>query len=61
MWSIQSLWNASHYDIPVTFVIVSNACYRQVRMMKARIMGEGVRGRDLGTVRWRRRRSISAR
>jgi len=50
MWSIQSLWNASHYGIPVTFIIISNACYRQVRMMKARIMGEGVRGRDLGTV-----------
>ena len=50
MWSIQSLWNASHYNIPVTFIIISNACYRQVRMMKMRIMGECVKGRDLGTV-----------
>jgi benzoylformate decarboxylase len=50
MWSIQSLWNAVHYDIPVTFVIVSNACYRQVRLMKTRLMGEGVKGRNLGTV-----------
>jgi benzoylformate decarboxylase len=49
MWSIQSLWNASHYNIPVTFIIISNACYRQVRLMKTRLMGEGVRGRDLGT------------
>jgi benzoylformate decarboxylase len=49
MWSIQSLWNASRYDIPVTFIIISNACYRQVRIMKTRIMGEEVKGRNLGT------------
>ena len=49
MWSLQTLWNASHYDIPVTFVIISNACYRQVRMMKMKMMGEGVKGRNLGT------------
>jgi benzoylformate decarboxylase len=50
MWSIQSLWNAAHYDIPVTFVILSNAAYRQVRIMKTKLMGEGVKGRNLGTV-----------
>ncbi|HLA80949.1 MAG TPA: thiamine pyrophosphate-dependent enzyme, partial [Thermoleophilia bacterium] len=50
MWSIQSLWNASHDNIPVTFIIISNACYRQVRLMKTRLMGEGVKGRNLGTV-----------
>lgn len=50
MWSIQSLWNAVHYDLPVTFVIVSNRCYRQVRLMKTKLMGEGVKGRDLGTI-----------
>jgi benzoylformate decarboxylase len=50
MWSIQSLWNASHYQIPVTFIILSNHAYRQVRMMKTKILGEGVKGRDLGTV-----------
>ena len=50
MWSIQSLWNAAHYDIPVTFIILSNAAYRQVRIMKTRLLGEGVKGRNLGTV-----------
>ena len=50
MWSIQSLWNAAHYDIPVTFIILSNRAYRQVRIMKTRLMGEGVKGRNLGTV-----------
>jgi benzoylformate decarboxylase len=49
LWSIQSLWNAAHDNLPVTFIMVSNGCYRQVRMMKTRLMGEGVRGRDLGT------------
>jgi benzoylformate decarboxylase len=50
MWSIQSLWNAAHYDIPVTFIILSNRAYRQVRMMKTRILGEQTKGRNLGTV-----------
>jgi len=50
MWSIQSLWNASHHNIPVTFIVISNACYRQVRIMKTKLMGEDVKGRNLGTV-----------
>jgi benzoylformate decarboxylase len=49
MWSIQTLWNAAHDSIPVTFVILSNAAYRQVRMMKTRVMGPQVKGRNLGT------------
>ena len=50
MWSIQSLWNASHYSIPVTFIVISNSCYRQVRIMKPKLMGDEVKGRNLGTV-----------
>jgi benzoylformate decarboxylase len=50
MWSIQSLWNASHDALPVIFVVLSNAAYRQVRLMKAKILGEGAKGRDVGTV-----------
>ncbi len=50
MWSIQSLWNASHHNLAVTFVVLSNAAYRQVRLMKTRILGEDVKGRNLGTV-----------
>ncbi|OFW59282.1 MAG: hypothetical protein A2133_05010 [Actinobacteria bacterium RBG_16_64_13] len=50
MWSIQSLWNASHDNIAVTFIIISNAAYRQVRLMKAKLLGDGAKGRNLGTV-----------
>jgi benzoylformate decarboxylase len=49
MWSIQSLWTASRYNIPVTFIIASNGCYRQVRLMKTLILGEKGKGRFLGT------------
>lgn len=50
LWSIQSLWNAVHDDLPVTFILLTNECYRQVRLMKTRLMGEDTRGRHLGTV-----------
>lgn len=50
MWSIQSLWTASRYQLPVTFIILSNGAYRQVQMMKTVLMGQGVRGRHLGTI-----------
>lgn len=49
LWSIQALWTAAHYDIPVTFIICANACYQQVRNMKGLLMGEKARGRYLGT------------
>jgi benzoylformate decarboxylase len=48
-WSIQSLWTAAHYHIPVTFIISANAAYRQVRIMKNKIMGDAFKGRNLGT------------
>jgi len=50
LWSIQSLWVSARYEIPVTFIILSNAAYRQVRLMKRKILGDKARGRDLGTV-----------
>ncbi len=50
MWGIQSLWNAAHYDLPVTFFVLSNRAFRQVRIMKTRILGPEVKGRNLGTV-----------
>ena len=49
LWSIQSLWTASRYDIPVTFIIIANGCYRQVRLMKTLLLGEKNKGRFLGT------------
>lgn len=49
VWSIQSLWTAAHYHIPVTYVICANGSYCQVRIMKMRILGEKAEGRYLGT------------
>jgi len=49
LWSIQSLWTAAHYGISVTHIICANACYQQVRNMKALLMGEKTKGRYLGT------------
>ena len=40
---------ANHYKVPVTFIIISNGCYRQVRLMKKILMGDKVISRNLGT------------
>ena len=39
-WSIQSLWTAARYHIPVTFVITNNATYRQVKLVRKIVLGE---------------------
>lgn len=39
-WSIQSLWTAAHYRIPVTFVITNNATYRQVKIVRKLVLGD---------------------
>jgi benzoylformate decarboxylase len=39
-WSIQSLWTAARYRIPVTFVITNNATYRQVKIVRKMVLGE---------------------
>jgi len=39
MWSNQSLWTAAHYNIPVTFIVIANANYRQVKIMRKIILG----------------------
>ncbi len=48
LWSIQSLWTAARYNIPVTYIICVNGCYRQVRRMKTLIMGDKTKDRYLG-------------
>jgi benzoylformate decarboxylase len=48
MWSIQSLWTAARYQIPVTYVVCANASYCQVKVMKTLLMGERAKGRYLG-------------
>jgi benzoylformate decarboxylase len=48
LWSIQSLWTAACYRIPVTFIICSNGSYRVLKLAKIARMGEQSRGRYLG-------------
>jgi benzoylformate decarboxylase len=48
MWSIQALWTAAHYHIPVTYVVCANASYCQVKVMKNFLMGGQAKGRYLG-------------
>jgi benzoylformate decarboxylase len=48
LWSIQSLWTAAHYHIPVTFIILSNATYAQVKVMRKKILGGDVSERHEG-------------
>jgi benzoylformate decarboxylase len=47
-WSMQSMWTAAHYQIPVTFVIIANATYGQVKVMRKRILGGEVDERHEG-------------
>jgi benzoylformate decarboxylase len=38
--SMQALWTAAHYRIPVTFVITNNATYREVKIVRERVLGD---------------------
>jgi len=48
MFSIQSLWTAAKYNIPVTYIICHNASYRMVKQGKISELGPQARGRFLG-------------
>lgn len=48
IWNFQSLWTAARYNIPIVIVICNNACYGQVKVNKAMLVGEKARGRCLG-------------
>lgn len=39
-WSMQSLWTAARYRIPVTYVITNNATYRQVKLVRRLLLGD---------------------
>jgi benzoylformate decarboxylase len=39
-WSMQSLWTAARYNIPVTYVITNNATYRQVKLVRKAVLGD---------------------
>ncbi len=49
MWSIQTLWTAAHYKIPVIYLILANAAFRQVRIMKNKILRDNGAEECLGT------------
>jgi benzoylformate decarboxylase len=38
-WSMQSFWTAAHYRIPVTFIIMNNGTYRQVKLVRKAVLG----------------------
>ncbi len=39
-WSMQTLWTAARYQIPVTYVITNNATYRQVKLVRKAVLGD---------------------
>jgi benzoylformate decarboxylase len=39
-WSIQGFWTAARYHIPVTFVIINNTTYRQVKIVRKLVLGD---------------------
>jgi benzoylformate decarboxylase len=40
-WSMQTLWSAARYGIPVTYVILNNSTYRQVKLVRRAVLGDG--------------------
>jgi benzoylformate decarboxylase len=39
-WSIQSLWTAARYSIPVTLIITNNATFLQVKLVRKLLLGD---------------------
>jgi benzoylformate decarboxylase len=39
-WSMQSLWTAARYHIPVTYVVTNNARYGQVKLVRRMVLGD---------------------
>jgi benzoylformate decarboxylase len=39
-WSVQGLWTAARYRIPVTYVITNNAVYGQVKLVRRAVLGD---------------------
>jgi thiamine pyrophosphate-dependent acetolactate synthase large subunit-like protein len=45
MYSITALWTAAHHRIPVTYVMLSNAAYRILKLNMVEYLGQAARGR----------------
>ena len=50
MYSITALWTAAHHKIPVTYVMLSNAAYRILKLNMVEYLGKGRAGR--ASSRW---------
>jgi thiamine pyrophosphate-dependent acetolactate synthase large subunit-like protein len=48
IWSIQSLWTAAHYHIPVIFIVMANGSYNILKIEKRLKMGKTDGERYLG-------------
>jgi benzoylformate decarboxylase len=48
VWSIQSLWTAAHYNLPITYIIVRNASYHMVKYFWKYLLGGNLSDRHLG-------------
>jgi len=46
LYTIQALWTAAHYRVPVTWVIANNASYRILKLNMLEYLGEGAAGRQ---------------
>ena len=46
MYTIQALWTAAHYKVPVTWVIANNSSYRILKLNMLEYLGEGAAGRQ---------------
>ncbi|MGQ9572281.1 MAG: thiamine pyrophosphate-binding protein [Dehalococcoidia bacterium] len=46
LYTIQALWTAAHYRIPVTYVICNNQSYRILKINMAQYLGEAAAGRE---------------
>ncbi len=45
MYSITALWTAAHHQIPVTYVMLSNASYRILKLNMVEYLGPAIKGR----------------
>ncbi len=48
LFSIQGLWTAAHYNIPVTFVVGNNSSYRVIKLGLLRLVGKARSSKFIG-------------
>jgi benzoylformate decarboxylase len=48
VWSIQGLWTAAHYNLPITFIVVHNTSYQTVKNFWTLLLGGKPSDRHVG-------------